>query len=573
MKGMVHIRKPVLYNSPGPRNMLMRARGEGAVEYRPVSGVSCSIDVTKADGSSDTRTVWFEVDSKYREGLCDDLCDAYVIGLLHYCLRNHYDIESDAPMSEELYYNLTEQLIPVLVKNDFRLSEIEIRCDTIPDDKIRRGRYIGTSASSGVDSLYTLHKHADHPSKSLRLTHVCLNNVGSFIGSYGRGDDYLSNVSQIYQRSQDLANMVGLPIVESDSNFSEAFPQNHLLSHLYSSMFAVFVLRYHWRKYFYPSAGHGCATISFENNSVFDPARYEPLALSIMSTARLKLYSDGFALMRNEKLRDISKYRPAQKYLHSCLVSGTNCGLCGKCQRNLFGLDAMGLLDNFKEAYDLDYYYANRKRFIVHNIAKDDEYTMDSKRIFIQSKSRIYQECLEISKKVNEAIRSLEEGRSVDDALATLEENRYFSNRALFTLAKHYMASEDEKTRKKGLEYLIKGKDDENPDAVMYYIQYLSKKTDKASRKEMADLCLKHAIRGNPRAQHLMAKMQLEGVDVEKDHDSAMRWLRLSASRYRPAMTLLYEELCKSDAADDKQEAEKVKRRMDDFDRRYAHPK
>ncbi len=568
MESIVHIHTPVLYNSPEPHSMLINSGG--IIKHRPVSGVSCDIDVYRKDGSVETGNVWFEVDAKYKEGLCDDLCDAYVIGLLHYCLKNHYDITSDAPMSEELYYNLTEVLLPLLIKNDFRLSEIKIDCKTIADDKLRRGKYIGSSASCGVDSMFTLHSRANHPSRSLRLTHLCLNNVGSFIGSYGLGDDYLSNVSQIYRRSKDLANMVGLPIVESDSNFSKAFPQNHLFSHLYSSMFAVFMMRYHWRKYYYPSAGHISNVMTFENNSVFDPSRYEPMALAILSTSRLKLYSDGFTHSRNEKLYEISDYAPARRYLHSCLTQGTNCGRCGKCQRNLFAMDAMGILDNFKEAYDLDYYYANRKRFIVHNISKTDEFTMDSKRIFIERRSKLYFACIKISKEVDAAISSLNNKKDVEGALAILEKHKDSSDMALHTLAKYYMSSKDEAEKKKGLEYLIKGKDNEYPDSIMMYINYLSKKTDKASKKEMVKLCTDQATKGGPRSQFLLAKMLFKGNIIEKDYDAAMYWLRLSASRFRPAMTLLYDELCKSGSDLDLAEAEKIKSRMEAYDKRKS---
>ncbi len=568
MKGRVHIRRPVIYDNPEPRNTLKFNEDEGIVRYRPVSGVSCKIDVTREDGSVETRKVWFEVDSKYREGLCDDLCDAYVIGLLHYCLKNHYDISSETPMSEELYYNLTEMLLPALIKNDFRLTDISIECETVPDDQIRRGKYIGTSASCGVDAMFTLHRHADHPSRSLRLTHLCLNNVGSFIGSYGLGDDHASNVAQIYRRSRDLAKEAGLPIVESDSNFSEAFPQNHLFSHLYSSMFAVFMMRYHWRRYFYPSAGHGCATLTFENNSMFDPSRYDLLALYMMSTSKLKLFSDGAAYNRNEKLRDISEYGLARKYLHSCLVLGTNCGRCSKCLRNLFGLDAMGILENFRDVYDLDYYYSNHKRLIIQNLSKKDEFTADSKRIFAKSGSRIYQECLRISEEVDEAISYLKSGEDSEGAIATLEKHKGSSDLALYVLAKHYLSSESKAVRERGMDYLTRGKDNGHPGSVMLYMDYLSNKGDEASRREMIDLCRSYASRGWSRPQFMLAEMLLEGDGMEKDYDAALHWLRLSASRYRPAMSLLHELLTESGDELDMIEARKIEKRMRQFDRR-----
>ena len=37
---------------------------------------------------------------------------------------------------------------------------------------------------------------------------------------------------------------------------------------------------------------------------------------------------------------------------------------CRKCKRNLISLDALGLLDEFSEAYDITYYREHREEYI-----------------------------------------------------------------------------------------------------------------------------------------------------------------------------------------------------------------
>ena len=60
--------------------------------------------------------VWFKVAKKYESYLCFERTDAFVIAVLNYAMRNRHDIRCDAPISEDLYYNIDRYLIDALVK-------------------------------------------------------------------------------------------------------------------------------------------------------------------------------------------------------------------------------------------------------------------------------------------------------------------------------------------------------------------------------------------------------------------------------------------------------------------------
>ena len=111
-----------------------------------------------------------------------------------------------------------------------------------------------------------------------------------------------------------------------------------------------------WKIYYYAGA-YAFNDFSLQNNLTADPAYFELLLLECFSTPNLKIISSGSEGSRKDTVEFISDYPLAQKNLHVCLSRGdTNCGVCGKCVRTLFDLDALNRLDDFKESFDIENY-------------------------------------------------------------------------------------------------------------------------------------------------------------------------------------------------------------------------
>lgn len=94
--------------------------GGGEKKTRLVADIS-------VDG--EIRTVWAEVDDTYRDYLCHERSDAFVVGLLHWAMLHGHDIECEAPMGEFLYYQITTELIRALSQNSPRMHAIRIRAE------------------------------------------------------------------------------------------------------------------------------------------------------------------------------------------------------------------------------------------------------------------------------------------------------------------------------------------------------------------------------------------------------------------------------------------------------------
>ena len=309
--------------------------------------------VKKNETEADEKSLFFEVPKEYGKYLVWERCDAFVVLLLHTALSEGYDITSSIPMSSDLYYNITEYLLPPFIKN----GKYKIKIDVGVADPLPPGEGVGTGLSCGVDSLHAVHAYVDYPIQDYKLTHLCINNVGAF-GNHLYWKVGGENVRRnSYERARKAAADIGLPLIETESNVAKVLRLNHIFTHSFSSSFAILCMRKLWRCYYYASAGEDFVT-DFSLRGWYEnkPATYEPFLLRVLSTPGLRFYSVGEIESRLDKISDIADYDIARKHLYSCTWDIENCGVCRKCIRNLTSLDALGKLDNFSEVYDLEHY-------------------------------------------------------------------------------------------------------------------------------------------------------------------------------------------------------------------------
>lgn len=309
-------------------------------------------------GEGDVRPLWFEVEEKYGQYLCAERSDAFLIGLLNFAQREWLDIVCEAPVTAQLLYQIRTYLVPSLARNSQTLyaTRIEAPMDDAP---MANAGGVGTGISCGVDSLHVVRNYAHAPYPGLSLTHLCLNNVGAFWSRNGN-----RQYAWQAEHARRFAKEYGFELIVTDSNMAEAFQQDHLLTHTYSSCFAIYAMQKLWKVYFYASAGYDLQeAFSLRDNERHSSDHYELLSLDCFSTRTLQIYSEGCAISRFEKERELADWPPAQKYLHVCTdEQGPNCGRCGKCLRTLTALDALGCLQRFDNVFDVAAYCARRDR-------------------------------------------------------------------------------------------------------------------------------------------------------------------------------------------------------------------
>lgn len=305
------------------------------------------------------KDVWFRVDKKYEKYLCYERGDAFVIAVLNYAMRNHHDIVSEAPLTEDIYYNIDKYLIDAIAQYNKDFYRSQITAD-VASEILSCAGAVGTGISCGVDSMHALASQTAMKFKKHNITHLTFNNVGS----HGEGEYAEKLYHARLERPKRFAEEYGFELVASNSNLQNVVEQNHFKSHTYSSMFAVYCLQKLYSVYYYASAGYKYTEFTLVDKPQCSPGSYEFISLPLLSTHNLRIYSEGEGMSRMTKLKSVVKYVPSYKYLNVCLEEGDNCGKCEKCVRTMLGLDALGTLDKYSAVFDVTYYNKNKKWYL-----------------------------------------------------------------------------------------------------------------------------------------------------------------------------------------------------------------
>ena len=354
--------------------------------HKPYIEIEIDKAVLKCEVEIDSmrETIWFSVDLKYSQYLCYERSDAYVIAVLNYAMRNNHDIICDAPISEDLYYNIDKFLIDAIVGYNPSWHHPQIEAE-IAFDSLPCAGAVGTGISCGVDSLHALVCQTGLKFKKHNITHLTFNNVGS----HGEGEHAEKIYKDRIKRPRKFAQEYGFEFVASNSNLQDVIKQIHFKSHTYSSMFAVYCLQKLYSVYYYASGGYKYSEFTLIDKSPICCGSYDMFSLPLFSTHSLRVYSEGENMSRMTKLKSVIKYAPSYKYLNVCLKDGDNCGKCEKCVRTLLGIDALGALDNYGEVFDIDYYRKHKTWYLLQMLKKISDQKHDYFEIYPYFKNEI----------------------------------------------------------------------------------------------------------------------------------------------------------------------------------------
>jgi len=334
--------------------------------------------VADIDIDGECKTLWFETDEEYEKYLCYERSDAFLVGALPFAMRNNHDIKCIAPVTEELLYNLEQHLIPTLCQTDSSVYRTSIITEYTSELLGNHGG-VGTAMSGGVDSFYTTITHLKdlnthtHPV----LTHFFISNVGNFHNKSRKKYGVQRSKKETYELAEKIAEDIGLPLIETDSNFKDIFLGGKQI--VYAIAFAVMAMRKLWKVYLLP-ASYDYGKFSLNQHTQKGSEYYALLLLNCFSTQELRFYCDGGPLDRIERTAAIVDFPTVKKYLYVCWVKGKNCGHCGKCRRTIMALDILEKLDDYKELFPIEYYKRHLKDYFAwleRRIPEDDKFALD----------------------------------------------------------------------------------------------------------------------------------------------------------------------------------------------------
>jgi hypothetical protein len=299
-------------------------------------------------------TMWYSAPIEYKEYLCYERSDAFVVSLLLLAMEKGENIKCEQDISEKLFFSLTKYLIPFLCKINPSLKKIQIICETTNEGLPTEGK-VGTGISCGVDSLSTILYHGKgSKSGGYTINYLTLFNSGY----YGYGDDNKKNFQKYLKQSIDFSQKYGYPLLVINSNISNFTKYDFLAAHTYLTCSVVLAMQKFFNVYYYAS---GYSVFDFKAVYV-DSAYYDIFLLDCISTENIKFVSAGTTMRRSEKIELLLNNKEYLKHLYVCTAGSPplNCGKCEKCVRTLLVIDSVGYLDIVSSNFDIKTYKSRR---------------------------------------------------------------------------------------------------------------------------------------------------------------------------------------------------------------------
>lgn len=328
-------------------------------------------------GKRETKECYFEFEKNYENYICDERSDAFVMGLLSSAMENGMDIEFEAPISEQLYYQLTTYYIPMVAKYNATYPMHFIKLiGQLDNSKISNKGAVATGCSGGVDSFYTIARHSkDNISKSYQLTHLVYN---SSCTSDGIEERIKKNFMNNFLEIKNIAKDCDLKLIACYNNLNEFYIFPYKAFNMFYAT-TLGVVAYALQKLigiYYESSGDPISEFNLDLTKTHghDSQVFDVFTLSCMNTENLKFYSAGVECTRIEKEKYISDYIPAQKHLVVCGFMSffekepkfKNCSYCPKCLRTMAQFYALGdgTLEKFHAVFDVEQFLNHKSKYI-----------------------------------------------------------------------------------------------------------------------------------------------------------------------------------------------------------------
>lgn len=315
----------------------------------------------------DDQGLWFAVPVEYKQYLCAERGDAFVVAMIWYAMATGSDLRCEAPVSKKMAFEIKYHLIPALMKEDKGYSgKIELICETI-DVPYPNAGAVATGMSCGVDSLYTLYRYnQDDVPSGYRLTHLAYFNMGAIFHpdrtnkkEYSMKEFYETTDRMSLEKldnAQHVADMAGLPLLYVKSNLdSDYYRGAYGDTGVYRNCACVLALAGLFGKYYCSSRGR---SEGFDLDLDKASEHYESLLCDALSTEGLSFILSDYD-SRLEKTIAIADSEEAKNYLDVCFRFN-NCGTCSKCLRTLVILDIVGKVDSYSKVFDVDHFKQNR---------------------------------------------------------------------------------------------------------------------------------------------------------------------------------------------------------------------
>lgn len=309
--------------------------------------------------------LWYEVHQDHAPGLATTRDDGFVVAALLIAMeRRERELVVEGQLSEKLYHSLSYQLVPLLTLVLPHLAPVRL-VPSVLVSEAPRGHGVVTGFSGGVDSFSTIADYwGERAPQGYKLSHLLYCNVGS----HGRGASGARVFHERWQLVKEFGPAIGLEFVKVDSNLDDLVQTPIDATHPLRNASAALVMQGLFRTYLY-SSSYRYRDCHFGRSHGI--AHVDPVSVPLLSTESLECVSTSGQYSRLERSARAATVPLARKTLNVCQMplhrGARNCSRCPKCLRTLAALEVQGLLDDFKDVFDLVEYRkrSNRDTFLA----------------------------------------------------------------------------------------------------------------------------------------------------------------------------------------------------------------
>ena len=329
---------------------------------------SASALVEWKDGKHD---LTFRVENEYADDIVSDRLDAFVVASILRAMAAGEDVEVRGAMSARLALSLQKHWMPIASKVLPTTKPVAIRTEVLLSDESKRPKGVAAGYSAGIDSFAVLHDYLfENPPPGYKITHFVFNNVGSHGGHTKHYELFQQRLAAI----RPFSDMVGIPIIEVDSNLGSLVPFGFQASHVPRNAAIPLLLQGLIGRWYYAS------TYQYKDCFVgptYDFAYTDPAAVHLLSTETLDCISSGCQYSRVEKTQLAAEHPETFDVLNVCAggsraiaAGGRNCSTCWKCCRTMFTLELLGSLNHYRRVFDLEAYKRARPGYLFELLLK-----------------------------------------------------------------------------------------------------------------------------------------------------------------------------------------------------------
>ena len=189
---------------------------------------------------------------------------------------------------------------------------------------------------------------------------------------------------------EEVAASLNLPMTFIITNVRSLWKSLHKHTNGYTNLGAAYALRKLIKTYYY-STSYDLSKFTIKRGHRADTDQYLLLLAKNFTTPDFNVLMGGMPANRHEKIMAISDYEIVQKNLSVCISSIFNCSVCWKCKRSLMEFEMLGVLDNYREVFDVDYYLNNKIEYfgLLYIRKSFDELTKPIYNYFLQKEPEL----------------------------------------------------------------------------------------------------------------------------------------------------------------------------------------